>query len=75
MKEGKGFVEEVPLRKRGSQMVLRALREANGAWVPSNTLYRMGVVAHSRVSDLRAQGHSIECKRFGLGDYRYRLAA
>lgn len=34
--------------------------------------YRLGVMLHSRVSDLRKRGHVIECWRDG-DDYLYRL--
>ena len=54
------------------ERVLQALREANGEWVGG--LYRrLGVMVHSRISDLRKQGYIIEMKCFGRGDYRYRL--
>ena len=35
-------------------------------------LYRLGCIAHSRVSDLRKRGHVIECWRAG-DDYLYQL--
>lgn len=46
-----------------------------------NELYRLGMVVHSRISDLRGRGHDIRCERFDWRDlrghrqvsYRYRL--
>jgi hypothetical protein len=52
--------------------VLEILRAWHGDWVPH--LYRVsGVMVHSRIADLRKRGYQIECKRFGMGDYRYRI--
>jgi hypothetical protein len=65
--------EKLRLRK-GSDTVLRVLQQAKGEWV-KNMYARTGVMVHSRVSDLRKAGHKIECKRFGQGDFRYRLVA
>lgn len=53
--------------------LLAALQSKPGRFVPD--LYRMNMMVHSRVADLRKQGHEIECKRFGHKDYRYRLVA
>lgn len=55
-----------------TEMVLTVLRAAHGAWVPD--LYgKTRAMVHSRVANLRQQGHIIECRRFGSKDYRYRL--
>lgn len=35
--------------------------------------YRLGVMLHSRVADLRRDGHVIECWSEGRGNYFYRL--
>lgn len=53
------------------ERLLAALRLHSGEFVPD--LYRLGLMVHSRISDLRAEGHTIECRRFGRKDYRYRL--
>ncbi len=59
-------------RHTHAKIVLSILRTWKGDWVPN--LYRMAnVMVHSRVADLRRKGHRIECRRFGPGDYRYRL--
>ena len=55
----------------GNQLLLEALSSTPGEWV--GNLYRLNIMVHSRVSDLRKKGHKIECKQFGKGDYRYRL--
>ena len=60
-------------------LVLSILRAWDGCWVPN--LYKVtGVMVHSRIADLRRQGHVIESKCFSKasgvkGDYRYRLVA
>ena len=55
-----------------ADLVLSILQAWKGDWCPH--LYKTaGVMVHSRVADLRKRGHQIECRRFGLGDYRYRL--
>lgn len=53
------------------EALLVVLQAAHGEWVPD--LYRMHVMVHSRVADLRKRGYVIECKKFGVKDYRYRL--
>jgi hypothetical protein len=37
-------------------------------------LYRLGCIAHSRIADLRRDGHVIECERTEAG-YSYRLVS
>ena len=55
-----------------ADVVLQILRFYVGEFVPH--LYTLaGCMVHSRVADLRRRGYQIECKRFGRGDYRYRL--
>ena len=55
-----------------TERVLTALRDARGGWVQD--LYRRtACMVHSRIAELRRRGYVIECKRFGQGDYRYRL--
>ena len=55
-----------------AELVLTILREARGGWVQD--LYRRtACMVHSRIAELRRRGYVIECKRFGQGDYRYRL--
>lgn len=62
----------MPETRSDAAHVLAILRAWHGEWVPN--LYRVsGVMVHSRISDLRRKGHRIECKRFGRGDYRYRI--
>lgn len=54
------------------ERVLTLLRRREGEWVAD--LYKWaGCMVHSRVAELRRRGHQIECRRFGSGDYRYRL--
>lgn len=53
-----------------SDRLLAILR--TGGW-QENLYQRTGMMVHSRVADLRKRGHRIECKRFGPGDFRYRL--
>jgi len=54
--------------------ILALLQEYEGQWVAG--LYQLtACMVHSRIADLRRRGHRIECKRFGQGDYRYRLTA
>lgn len=54
------------------ELLLTVLRAAHGRWVPD--LYgSTRVMVHSRIADLRKQGHMIDCQRFGRKDYRYRL--
>lgn len=52
------------------QKVLGLLRD--GRWHTHHELYRLGCVAHSRISDLRKDGWQIEQERQG-DDYCYRL--
>lgn len=57
-----------------AERVLRELQRTPGEWVPD--LYaRTHAMVHSRVADLRAEGHVIEVRRFGAKDYRYRIVA
>lgn len=62
-------------RKSDTERALEVLREYrdNGVqWVPN--IYRLtGCMVHSRVSDLRKRGYEVEMRRFGQGDFRYRL--
>jgi hypothetical protein len=61
-----------PKQKTDAEHLLEILQAWGGEWVPH--LYRVsGVMVHSRIADLRRRGHTIECQRFGQGDYRYRL--
>ena len=54
------------------ERVLALLRRRPGEWVAD--LYQWsGCMVHSRVAELRRRGHQIECRRFGAGDYRYRI--
>lgn len=52
-----------------NERVLEALR---GGPKTHHELYGLGVIAHSRIADLRAQGHEIECDKSG-DVYTYRL--
>lgn len=55
-----------------TERLLFALRAHTGEYV--GDLYkRCSCMVHSRIADLRRDGHVIECKKFGHGDYRYRL--
>lgn len=54
----------------GCERVLHAL--SDGEWHDHLSLYRLGVVLHSRISDLRKRGHHIETRRNG-DHYLYRL--
>jgi hypothetical protein len=64
--------EEKRDRASDCQRVLLLLQRAKGDWV--GDLYRKtGCMVHSRIADLRKRGHSIECKQFARGDWRYRL--
>lgn len=54
--------------------LLTALRMEPGQWV-GNLYHRTGCMVHSRIANLRARGYQIECRRFGKGDYRYRLVS
>jgi hypothetical protein len=59
-------------RASDCQRVLLLLQRAKGNWVED--LYgKTHCMVHSRIADLRKRGHSIECKQFGRGDWRYRL--
>lgn len=53
-----------------NQRVLEALRTGPQT---SHALYNLGLIAHSRISSLRAQGHVIECRRVP-GEKRSSLA-
>jgi hypothetical protein len=55
------------------QMILAILQQAQGGWV-GGLYQKTHAMVHSRISDLRKKGYKIECKCFGAGDYRYRLA-
>ena len=56
-----------------ADLVLSVLQAWKGDWVKD--LYRItGVMVHSRIAELRRRGYNIPpAKRFGQGDYRYRL--
>lgn len=45
---------------------------ADGRWHDHYSLYRLGLMVHSRVAVLRKRGHVIECRRVGK-HYEYRL--
>ena len=52
--------------------ILTILRQYEGEYVAG--LYQLtGCMVHSRIADLRRRGYRIECRRFGTGDYRYKL--
>lgn len=51
--------------------LLEVLQLTPGEWV--GNLYRLKVMVHSRISDIRKMGHKVECKKYGRSDYRYRL--
>ncbi len=54
------------------EKILAELIKADGEYV--GDLYeKTHTMVHSRIADLRRKGHLIECKRFGKGDFRYRL--
>lgn len=53
------------------QKVLRLL--SDGEPHTHHELYALGVMGHSRVSDLRKDGHRIDKSRNQYGDYVYRL--
>lgn len=55
-----------------NQRVLRLL--SDGRPHLHHELYALGVIAHSRVSDLRRQGHNILMWREG-DDYHYQLVS
>ena len=46
---------------------------ADGEWHDHHELYRLGMIVHSRVADLRRKGFTVESMRDG-DDYLYRLA-
>jgi hypothetical protein len=50
-------------------------RLEDGDWHTSAELYRMNMIVHSRMSDLRRKGHVIEKQITGTGSQhvRYRL--
>jgi hypothetical protein len=54
----------------GKQRILQVLE--NGRPHSHRELYRLGVMVHSRVADLRKDGHNIEC-RWEDNQYWYRL--
>lgn len=54
--------------------ILSKLRAARGEWV-ENLYGTTACMVHSRIAELRRRGFVIECRRFGQGDYRYRLVA
>ena len=56
----------------GSDLVLAWLSATPGEWV-GDLYLKTRTMVHSRIADLRARGHNIECRCFGKGDYRYRL--
>lgn len=45
---------------------------SDGRWHNHQSLYRLGLMVHSRVAVLRKRGHSIACRRVG-NHYEYRL--
>lgn len=45
----------------GNDRVLQKLTD--GRWHTHHELYSLGVIVHSRISDLRKRGHEIECRR------------
>ena len=55
-----------------TQRVLDCLQAARGGWC-ADLYRRTACMVHSRIAELRRRGYVIECKRFGQGDYRYRL--
>lgn len=57
-------------KRTHKQKVFDLLRD--GRWHGHMEGYRLGVMLHSRVADLRKDGHMIECKR-GPEGYLYRL--
>jgi len=57
-------------RRTHKQKVLDLLRD--GRWHGHMEGYRLGVMLHSRVADLRKDGYEIVCKR-GAEGYLYRL--
>lgn len=54
------------------ERVLAVLQAAEGEWV-ADMYGKTRCMVHSRVADLRKDGHVIEQRRFGKKDYRYRL--
>lgn len=54
-----------------------ALLQSRDGWVSHHELYDLGVIAHSRVSNLRKRGHVIDVRRVedmvGNVTYQYRL--
>jgi hypothetical protein len=57
-----------------SARILQAL--ADGKWHDAASLYQLGCVLHSRISDLRKRGHLIETRHVGgtgARAYEYRL--
>ncbi len=52
-------------------ILLRSLKR-NLSGITHKRLYRLGMVVHSRISDLRRRGYQIDCKRVGE-DYVYKL--
>lgn len=57
-------------RQTGCERVLELL--SDGKPHSHMELYRLGLIAHSRVADLRARGYDIECAKTG-GEYLYTL--
>ena len=57
-----------------TELVLSCLKDAGGSWV-ADMYGKTRVMVHSRVAELRRRGYVIECRRFGQGDYRYRLVS
>lgn len=57
-------------RPTGNDRVLELL--SDGRKHTHLEIYRLGVIAHSRVADLRAKGYQITCERAG-DDYLYQL--
>jgi hypothetical protein len=54
----------------GCEKVLARLRQGPASHME---LYGLGVIAHSRIAELRKKGHVIECSRGNDGLYHYTL--
>jgi hypothetical protein len=54
----------------GCEKVLARLRQGTASHME---LYGLGVIAHSRIAELRSKGHRIECVRKADGLYHYSL--
>jgi hypothetical protein len=56
----------------GCEKVLARLRQGPASHME---LYGLGVIAHSRIAELRKKGHAIECSRGNDGLYHYTLVS